>query len=282
MTTLQGAPAANVTVTFTLPSSGASAAFQGAVSPLVATAATNAQGLATSPSFIANPRTATSARSPLLQALQARCKQSSPCAQPRPSRSIDLAPAILNFEHYLGLDAPGSQLITVTAPETGRSAITVDQPWLKAARVGAPAPATFGIQVTVDSANLPPGTYYGNKSRSRRTSRPACRLHRASAARDSIGRGGSHLPTHHRPAGTARTVAGHLRAYAQRAVQFRAGCDHACWRNLAERERLGRDYGLDPQGKRCAWYACRPERIRASFASARPTRPTDRYRPMWR
>lgn len=145
-----GNPVANVSVTFTLPSSGASGAFQGMATPLSATVNTNAQGLATSPAIVANSISGTFSAIASTGAFQATFGLSTVIPQ------VTVTPSSLVFHYEVNGALPPSQPLTVTATN-GAFSTSVDSPWIKTANGSAGT-----VNVSIDPTGLKPNYYSGS------------------------------------------------------------------------------------------------------------------------
>jgi hypothetical protein len=142
----------NASVTFTLPSSGSSAAFAG--TGLTFTGTTNAQGLITTPLLSANNNsgsfTVTATTAPNLSATFVLG-----IGSPEP---MTVSPQVLIFSAEVGQAPPKGQFLNVQLPRTKTDFRTfTDVPWIRVAVLSRDT-----VMVTVDHTKLPPGHYDGN------------------------------------------------------------------------------------------------------------------------
>lgn len=144
-------PLNNVSVTFTLPSSGPSATFSG--SGLTFTGTTNSQGLIVTPALTANQINGSFTAIASTGALQAVFVLSS--GGP-PALTID--PPGFFFRSDTGLGFPAPQTANIENA-LGDLTATSNQPWAKV-RVLSAGSNPNGISVSVDPTGLEPGNYF--------------------------------------------------------------------------------------------------------------------------
>jgi adhesin/invasin len=155
VTDVGGNPVPNATVTFTVPSSGASAAFAGPE-----TGETGLDGIAISPTLIANDipgSFAAAASTPGLPPSIAFALTNLPAL----SSVIVAAPNSLAFKSETGLGAPPNQAVQITS--AGGSSVnwtaTSTASWLSTTSNSGPTPGSLSIKA--DPTGLAPGTYTG-------------------------------------------------------------------------------------------------------------------------
>uniref|UniRef100_Q02B46 FG-GAP repeat protein n=1 Tax=Solibacter usitatus (strain Ellin6076) TaxID=234267 RepID=Q02B46_SOLUE len=148
---VNGAALSNVSVTFTLPSSGASAAFAGSGTSF--SAVTNSQGLVTTPSLAAGPIAGIFNAVASTGALSANFALT--IGTP-PAMTID--PSGFFFRYDTGLTIPPAQTANVENA-FGNIVVAADASWVKP-RALSNGGSAYGISVSVDPAGLAPGTYY--------------------------------------------------------------------------------------------------------------------------
>jgi hypothetical protein len=141
------------TVTFTLPSSGASGVFNGG--GLTFTTTTNAQGLATTPLITANNNTG------LWSVTAATGTFSTTFSLITGSpQGFSVTPSVLIFSWEMGTPLPTAQLANITSPNN-QFTFVVDVPWAKGVAIPH-GRINDTLSVSVDPSNLPPGHYSGN------------------------------------------------------------------------------------------------------------------------
>jgi uncharacterized protein (TIGR03437 family) len=141
-------PVPNVTVTFTLPANGASAAFP--PSALTFTTTTDAAGLATTPQLQANLLAGSYNVTAATGNFQTTFGLSNTIIPP-----VTINPNTMTFTADPGLAAPPAQAATVDGGNEPYLA-TTDQPWLRASMRGSI------LTVSVDQTGLAANHYFGN------------------------------------------------------------------------------------------------------------------------
>jgi len=153
-----GNPAVGVSVTFSVPASGATGVFAGP-----ATVTTDGNGVATSPRLVAGGQAGNfevTATTPGVSSSASFALVN--LSPPLPTGPIVLTPASLQFDSELGGPAPPAQAVILTSG-TGSPLnwiTTPSAPWLTALPVGGTTPGQ--IAVVVDPTGLAAGTYTGN------------------------------------------------------------------------------------------------------------------------
>jgi len=150
---VNGVGLSNISVTFTLPPSGASATFAGSGASF--TAITNAQGLVVSPSLTPGQVSGTFNAVASAGALSANFALT--IGNP-PVMTID--PSGFFFRYDTGLTIPPAQTAGVENA-FGNIIVTADASWVKPRALSSGGNA-YGISVSVDPAGLAAGTYYAN------------------------------------------------------------------------------------------------------------------------
>jgi len=150
----KGNSVANASVTFTLPGSGASAAFGGG--SLSFTTTTNAQGLAMSAMLTANQTAGSYGATATSGAFSTSFGLSNITVLPD---EYIVSPEVLIFRYEIGGAVPPAQTASVTSPRNAFT-FTADSPWIKA--VSKPnGLVNDTISVAVDPTGLTPGSYTG-------------------------------------------------------------------------------------------------------------------------
>jgi uncharacterized protein (TIGR03437 family) len=153
VTDAAGNPVGGVSVTFTAPASGPSGTFAG-----VATAVTDANGLATAPRLTANNTVGSFTVTAAVTGVSSQAAFAL-TNLPAQSSQIVVDQGKLGFTNQAGQPAPPGQTVNITAPAALCWTIASSAPWLAAVPSSGCGSAAF--TASVNPAGLVPGTYTG-------------------------------------------------------------------------------------------------------------------------